>query len=142
VRICLGQRGAWSGGCNIGVPIMANVKRSIINGTAAIIAILTVIGMLNMDGIIPLAQYANTHLGGYMSAVFFGSLTLTLFLLPIVGGIALEVPMWESNTRIGFAFSNAICNARNGVVSFVALGLLGGIVIGFSSWGIVTILSA
>lgn len=118
---------------------MANVKRNTIYTVAATVALLSIVGALNMHTVAPLIDYVNVHMVSYMNPVFYTFAFLFFFLMPILIGLVMEAPMWESNTRIGFAFANAMHNARNGVAAFISVGMLGGMVTFLSIWGIVTI---
>lgn len=115
------------------------IKSTIINTVAVAIALLMAVGLFNVDAMPSFAEYANNHLGGYMAFVFWFSMGLLMFITPLIAGFALEVPMWESNTRVGFAFANAMHNARESWFSFGAVVLLGGSITTLSSWGFITI---
>lgn len=119
---------------------MANFKSIIINTAAATVGVLFIIGAMNMDAMPSFADYANSHLGGYMAFVFWLFMGIALFLTPVIVGVALEVPMWESNTRVGFVFANAMHNARDSWRGFGAVFLFGGLVNTFSVWGILTLI--
>lgn len=115
------------------------IKSTIINTVAAVIALLVTVGLFNVDEMPSFAEYANNHLGGYMAFVFWFFMGLLMFLTPFIIALAIEVPMYNSNTRIGFALSNAVHNAREGWISFGAVVLLGGGITTLSTWGFITI---
>lgn len=118
---------------------MTNLKRNTVNAAAAIALTLFVVGLVNMSAIVPAVEYANAHLSIPIAIVFYSSIVLTFFLLPIVGGVAMECRLWDSGSRVGMVCANVVASARNRIDSLIALGVLGGAMSFVAFWGLVTV---
>lgn len=99
-------------------------------------------GLVNITGMLAVVSHVNSHLGGYMAGIMYFSFGMVFFLAPIVVGLSVEHRAADSNTRVGAIVSNAVSNARNSVLSFVALGMFGGASLLLATWGLACIVCA
>lgn len=120
---------------------MTIMKRSIINLSAVIVAVLFVIGAFNLHEVLPLVDYLNEHTSDNIRYLYYGMVGFTLFFFPLIAGVAVEEPLYRSGTRVGYEVSNSMTNARDSWLSFFAVGISGGIVTLCAAWGVVTLAS-
>jgi hypothetical protein len=120
---------------------MTAIRNTIVNVLAVIVAVAAIIGLWGMYEIPDAMRYIHNHLESPWLLFYFYFCIPGLFMLaPTLAVLAFEERFSQSKNRLLLTIADMGYNARNSLLSFFAVMLLGGIVSFFSIWGASTVI--
>lgn len=122
---------------------MHTIIRTSAYAALALIAVasfaMVIVGLEHLDLAMNGAQYVMDHMSKPMAIGFFAFVGIACATLALMIAAAIEVPAYESDTRLGYSIASAVSNIRNFFIPMAAWMIGGGSLVFLAVHGVVSL---